>query len=235
MMIDRKAKIFIAAASVLLVLSACDRDTNPVVGYVDDTLDAGKWRQSEAFPESDSEAIGVEHFVTFDSGAAALDKGALDRLDAFLQQTRQPYTRNADIMVSRDIDPRSLTARRVRAVAQILAKKGLTPTVRETPAARGNAGTNSVLIVVERIMVLTPDCAPSPNRYPMPVKNQAPQNRLGCSNTNNLAHMLDDPRDLQRGRALTPGDGEMLGLGIRRYRTNKVEEIDTESTKSQAE
>jgi len=235
MMTDRKAKLLIVATSMLLALAACDRDTNPVVGYVDDTLDAGKWRQSEAFPESDSEAIGVEHFVTFGSGAAALDKGAMDRLDAFLQRTRQPYTKTADIMVAREIDPRSLAARRIRAVAQVLAKKGLTPRVRETPAARGDAAGDSVLVVVERIMVLTPDCTPSPPKYPLPTKNQAPQQRLGCANTNNLAHMLDDPRDLQQGRALTPGDGEMLGLGIRRYRTNQVEEIDTESTKDQAQ
>ena len=235
MMIDRKAKILIAAASVLLVLGACDPATNPVAGHFDNTLDAGKWRQGDAFPESATETIDVEHTVAFETGVAKLNKGALSRLDAFLERTRQSYTKHADILVARDIGQHSLTARRVRAIAQTLAKKGLKPRLRETPSAAGGAGANTITVVVQRAMVLTPDCAPLPHRYPLPTKNQAPEQRLGCATTNNLAHMLDDPRDLQRGRALTPGDGEMLGLGIRRYRTDEVKEIESVSAKDQAE
>ena len=234
MMIDRKAKTLVAVASALLLLGACDPATNPVLGHFDDTLDAGKWRQSEAFPESDVETINVEHTVTFETGAAKLSKSALNQLDAFLEQTRRSYTTNADILVARDIRPHSLTARRVRAIAKTLTEKGLKPKLRETPAAAG-AGANTITVVVQRAMVLTPDCAPAPIKYPLPTKNQAPERRLGCANTNNLAHMLADPRDLQRGRTLTPGDGEKLGLGIRRYRTDKVKEIDNESTKNQAQ
>lgn len=52
---------------------------------------------------------------------------------------------------------------------------------------------------------------------------------LGCSNRENLAAMVADPKDLEQGRALAPADGAHAAAAIDRYRTDKVKPFPSET------
>lgn len=52
---------------------------------------------------------------------------------------------------------------------------------------------------------------------------------LGCATRENLAAMVEDPRDLEQGRALAPADGAHAAAAIERYRTDKVKPFPSET------
>ncbi len=45
---------------------------------------------------------------------------------------------------------------------------------------------------------------------------------LGCTNRQNLEHMVEDPNDLVRGRHLGPADAARESLAVRNYEDGKV-------------
>lgn len=49
--------------------------------------------------------------------------------------------------------------------------------------------------------------------------------RGSCSNERNLTLMVEDPRDLVRGRTIGPADSDHAGDGVQRYRDDKVKEL----------
>jgi pilus assembly protein CpaD len=48
---------------------------------------------------------------------------------------------------------------------------------------------------------------------------------LGCSQQRNLELMVEDPRDLQRGRSLAPASGPREGDAVERYQTDEVKPL----------
>lgn len=49
--------------------------------------------------------------------------------------------------------------------------------------------------------------------------------RGSCSNERNLTLMVEDPRDLVRGRSIGPADSDHAADGVQRYRDDKVKEL----------
>jgi type IV pilus biogenesis protein CpaD/CtpE len=50
----------------------------------------------------------------------------------------------------------------------------------------------------------------------------------GCTNHRNLERMIEDPHDLDRGRALGPGDAARESLAVKTYEEGKVRFAPTE-------
>jgi type IV pilus biogenesis protein CpaD/CtpE len=63
---------------------------------------------------------------------------------------------------------------------------------------------------------------PSWVAYPADRHGNAGSPYLGCVNAVNLQSMVDDPRDLERGRTLGPANGERESLGVGTYQRGRM-------------
>jgi type IV pilus biogenesis protein CpaD/CtpE len=54
--------------------------------------------------------------------------------------------------------------------------------------------------------------------------------RFGCANRANLAAMVADPADLDRGRALAPAQGDAAIAAVQRYRKGQVTPLPASGT-----
>jgi hypothetical protein len=54
-----------------------------------------------------------------------------------------------------------------------------------------------------------------------------------CANEYNLAGMVADPADLERGRTLGPAEGRVFGDAVRRHRTGAILPFETQGTGSE--
>jgi pilus assembly protein CpaD len=117
---------------------------------------------------------------------------------------------------------------RVGAVAAIFEERRVRTT--EAPARERITGVdpNSVLVTIERHVVVLPDCPDWQKPETQNWKN-LPMPNFGCANQTNLGLMVADPGDLVRGREMGPADAARTSLGIERYRTGEEEEIVEES------
>jgi pilus assembly protein CpaD len=59
-----------------------------------------------------------------------------------------------------------------------------------------------------------------------------PSMEWGCATYTNLAAQLARPRDLVAPEKLGPADGAVAAGGVRRYETDKVTPLDTETSRS---
>jgi len=79
-------------------------------------------------------------------------------------------------------------------------------------------------VTLHRYVMTPPECANFSvdlNRTPQENSNA----RGGCSNERNLTLMVEDPRDLLRGRSIGPADAEHAANGVERYRNDEVKEL----------
>lgn len=79
-------------------------------------------------------------------------------------------------------------------------------------------------VTLHRYVATPPECRNfSVDLNRSPLENPSP--RGGCTNERNLTLMIEDPRDLVRGRSLGPTDAEMPSNAINRYRSDKVKDL----------
>ncbi len=85
-------------------------------------------------------------------------------------------------------------------------------------------GAGDVTVVSSRSTPVTPGCPDwsEPNM----INNQSrPSSNFGCATAANLMRMVDDPRDLERGRSLAPQPAPSAILAIDRYNADEVKEL----------
>jgi len=176
------------------------------------------------------EVVTLLHKTNFAFAEDRLSQGELDRLVQFLNDS------GADAGTRIEIDgPRKaagkydiLTSARILRISNSLTAMGLNPTVPAQPVHSLSKPEDAIVVTVTRAMVIEPDCT-----VPKTIYSPRPTHIWSCSNTVVLGRMVADPLDLERGRALAPGDAETLSAGVERYRTYKVKEVDVEQTSGQ--
>ncbi len=89
------------------------------------------------------------------------------------------------------------------------------------PVSRQGSG---VHLRVERWVAATPDC-PDWSRATTLGNNNLPSSNFGCAVRRNLMLMVDDPRDLERGRRLGPANGGLAAEAVGRYRARETEPL----------
>jgi type IV pilus biogenesis protein CpaD/CtpE len=61
--------------------------------------------------------------------------------------------------------------------------------------------------------------------FPIDRHSNAETAYLGCSNDLNLRATLDDPADLQRGRALAPANGAHASIAVGEYQSGQLKPL----------
>lgn len=213
-----------ATVIVALLLAACTRESNPVT-HIDNTLHYGGWRQIPAREVAHAETVTMNHRVGFELGSSAISPAEQDRISEFVQQLASGRTNDIALVAPNLIADQSLGAARLRAVTAELASHGLKSRLAPAGRSRMVNNENQVAVVVSFTMVMIPDC---PTKQPR--LHKRPDLNLGCSTERNLAAMVADPADLERGRSLGAADAGVIGAAIDRYRKDKVKKLIKEST-----
>lgn len=234
----RSAGLRLGLVSALaLTLAACgstSEGTNPALG----------WSQMGSPKELEVERAQIRHAVRFATDQATIDSVERDRLRTFLAAIDLEagdsirLEGHADERAS-DLYNLDLAARRSEAVRRFLHAEGLgrvemheSAYGERAPAAseRSQAAwreNRRVEVVVDRHLVVLPPCPDWSRRSGTDFANQ-PHTNFGCAVQTNLGLMIANPRDLERGRALSPADGTREADAIVRYRTDEVKELQEE-------
>ena len=79
-------------------------------------------------------------------------------------------------------------------------------------------------VILHRHVVTPPEC----RNFSIDLNRSSqenPRSQGGCTNERNLTLMVEDPRDLVRGRTIGPADAEHAANGVERYRTDDIKEL----------
>ncbi len=221
----RATPIGIAASVIVaLLLAGCTRESNPVT-HIDNTLHYGGWRQMPAREIAHAETVMMNHRIRFEPGSSAISPIERDLIAKFVRQLADGRANDVALAAPDLIADRSLGAARVRAVTAELASLGLQSRLAPAGRSRMLDDENQIAVFVSFTIVMIPDCS---SEQPRPHKR--PELNLGCSTERNLAAMVADPADLERGRSLGAADAGVIGAAIDRYRNDKVKKLKAEST-----
>ncbi len=129
-----------------------------------------------------------------------------------------PADRTTVVLLTTDGSP--LQAQRLAAVRGHLQSLG----VQVATAARADGmaiGPDTVVVSAESYSARAlncPDFSKSPGYDPL----NLPQSNLGCATARNLADMIADPRDLEKGRSPGPASGHLGASAVDRLYNDKV-------------
>lgn len=161
------------------------------------------------------------HPVLFESGSAMLPEDESRRLDHFLRGVTPKPVHRILIDFGGEGDWSLLAQDRIDAVVHQLRQHQ--PDTAVHAYAGGETPLHGVRVLIGHYRVEIPDCPDSWQLYGTNPDN-ARDVTFGCATAVNLSRMAADPPDLQQGRTLSPGDGQVLSEAVRRYWTGKVKD-----------
>ena len=126
-----------------------------------------------------------------------------------------PEAVHASVAVPTNASPAARNALRRQ-----LVRNGVPPTNIVFSAAAGNDGE----VTLHRYVATPPEC----RNFSLDLNRSSQESsnpRGGCSNERNLTLMVEDPRDLVRGRTTGPADADHAADGVQRYREDKIKEL----------
>jgi len=163
----------------------------------------------------------LSHEVRFDAEEVRLAPSEARSLATFV---RSVGVAPGDRVVVSGTGP--LSAARQRLVAEELAALGLT-NVELVPGERAG---DRVQVTVERLAFVPSSCTRLSVRGVPANVDLLPH---GCANDLNLARMVEDPRDLVRGRDLGPDEAGPSILALERYRANDIKDLEVDKASEQ--
>lgn len=203
------AKPLITALSLALLLGACDRNVNNqrVAIYAPQTPQA----PIRAVPSA-----MVAHLSATAGGG--LSRESLGDLNTMLG--RQGRLSQQTLTLRPSTPAGEQVARRL---GQVLGELGARQVI-VAPTQLDKANGADLQVVSEALVAQVPDCSiADPSRWT--VKPYRAIGDLGCANRANIASMVADPRDLNRGRALDGGDGVAAVNAVERYQRHETVEL----------
>lgn len=195
-----------------------------------DQLYHSAMRLQPSIVEPQIETVTMFHSAKFSFGEDTLSEAETERLVKFLQKSDANRKARIEIDGPRKAAGKHdiLTAARIAAIADRLSTLGISAQISSRPIESLAKPEDAIVVSVTRAMIIEPDCD-----VPKTIYGPRPTHIWSCSNATALGRMVADPLDLERGRALAPGDGETLAAGIKRYREDEIKELDEEETSSQ--
>ncbi|MGE0669006.1 MAG: CpaD family pilus assembly lipoprotein [Sphingomonadales bacterium] len=203
-------------------LSACGINNTympPRAGYV------------EPAPRVAASLTSLTYRIELGQGQVALTRAQIDGLNRFLASNGEADGDHIEIRTSTMAGP-ARNAAIAGSLRESFLAGGYSPLrveVIETPRYA-----DMVEVAIQRYTVLLPDCGREIGRNegisewsdePVGVR------KLGCTNEYNLGLMIADPRDLHGGRTLGPAKGYREVGAVQRYRTDKIKELESISSK----
>ncbi len=205
----RRAIKLAAPLALMAVVAACS-STRPVL--VDDSYTPVQHYQR--FPIDVAKGTVKLNVST---ASARLTAGQEDAITRFAQQARSSATGyivvrrpggnvNADVVAGR--------------IAQILADQGIAPQSQIQTTYRGARGA-PVMVAFQREFATTKECGDWSKDVARSGAN-LPYPNFGCSQQNNIAALVANPRDFTQPRTETPPDAMRRNQVITDYRTPKT-------------
>ena len=214
----RTSKQTIGTAALIattLIMGGCGsvEETNRKIE--NSLLRHGNWEQLHKRYENRVEQVTIEHSVRFSEERSSLSRDERRRLVDFLRRSDIGRVDRVAIVGARQPDGNydALTEARLGFVKIELDAFGIAVLDDGVGAPVDAASPDQVVIMVDRHIVVTPDCS-----QPQPAAGDRPIVATGCSDVANLGLMVADPRDLVRGRPIGPMDGEFAAKGVFDYR-----------------
>ena len=203
-----KLRDIIVAAIMLLLAGAC--------------TPAANWSEVQVPKQNKVESVRLVHDVRFPSGAQ-ITSGEMAQLDAFINRHDIGYGDRVYVLADA-----SNARQRTTNVINYMKAHGIAAVGLNSVEAQPGV----VRIVINRHIVVPPNC-PDWSKPMTSDYSNTPMSNLGCSTTANLGAMVADPGELIQGRQAGAADAEGSTGAIRRYRTDKIKPLRTESTGAQ--
>lgn len=204
-----------------LAVIAC----SPKQGELGDNLfPHAKWEQIPQSADNMVEVVTLRHMVAFTGGKASLDLSQSDALDDFIRSNRI-NARDEIVVQAGTGDTSRVAMSRVAAIKNEFARLGLVASESVAAPGVGAPANNEVAVLITRAVVIPPDCAVA-----QPEPTLRPDQPWGCTVNAALGMMVANPLDLVEGRELGPADASQASGALRRYREDKVKEINQEDT-----
>ncbi len=162
--------------------------------------------------------VRVQLSPAYAPGGTELPVAETRRLESFLDQA---HVRPNDHVYVAAAPGDRLAAARIRQLGALLMRRGIEL---ETVPPPDGIEPNHLALMVDRY-VATPPACPDWSGSPMTPHDNVPGSNFGCATMNNLAQMVDNPRDLMEGRALGPADAEPASDAVKRYRAGQVKPL----------
>jgi pilus assembly protein CpaD len=210
---NRFALALLAATLLVPALQGCEAEQQ------DRLVTLATWKQATPAVEPRVQTVALTHPVSFPPRSAALPGNEKASLLDFLNRqnitsgTRVTVTSNAP-----DGTDAGLLADRMGEVRRVLAARGLV--VEMAPPLQ--AGNPDQIDIVAMKSQVAPIACPGYNAPIQLDHEERPILNPGCANAIDLGLMLENPNDLNQGRALPPADSEGQSLSIQRYRTGQT-------------
>lgn len=165
------------------------------------------------------ERVRVQFSPAYAPGGTELPVAETRRLETFLDQARlRPNDRV--YVASAAGDP--LAAARIGRLGAQLARRGIGLEQVAPPPA--GVQPNHVMLMADRYIATPPACPDWSGSPATPHVNTQSSN-FGCATMNNLALMVDNPRDLMMGQELGPAGAEPAIDAVKRYRAGQVKPL----------
>ena len=190
----------------------------------DNLLPHAKWEQIPQSADNMVEVVTLRHTVAFTGGKASLDLSQSDALDDFIRSNRI-NARDEIVVQAGAGDSGRLAMGRVAAIKNEFARLGLVASESVAAPGAGAPANNEVAVWITRAVVIPPDC-----EVAQPEPTLRPDHPWGCTVNAALGMMVANPLDLVEGRELGPADVSQASGAVRRYRDDKVKEINKEDT-----
>lgn len=192
-----KKQIYMIALSGLF-LSACQHVENFDAVHVQ--------------PEPVVNKVETSLNVSFDYGSSHLTAEERQRIDHFVMA--HDISRMDDLEIKMTQAGGVLAKERAETIAAYFKHLGVPSYFKWH---RHDEALQSIEVTVAKYTVSVPNC-PDWSANPSHNFNNQPHSNFGCAQAANLALMIGDPRDLVRGRDLTPADSRVLHNAIDLYR-----------------
>ncbi len=213
-----KAKaLLLGLAAATLALSGCQdsdlQDSNPFL--------LAQWRQKPAPYENHVEFVTMNHVVAYAPDAIKPGVREFARLRDFVRQgsvtSQDEIVIDAARPAGGSLDPVSVA--RLEILEGEFLQLGLPVTIADLPLSGTGESSHQVTVAVKRAVAIPPDCS-----VPQPGIGQRPDRTPGCHNTAALSYMIANPRDMLKGRAIGPTDGETASRAVEAYRNPEIDE-----------
>lgn len=192
------------------------------------------WSGVRQAPQARAEPATFRHTIRFQPNSARLPNPEQHRLETFLNQVR-PEDADAIVLA---VEPLQARGGDKRAVLRRLRQQEIVSALRKAGAAAetisidvAQAPVDSIVATVRTHVVVLPECPDWSADSSRGGDNQ-PASNWGCATAVNFGIMIANPRDMIRGRGLSPANGERLARSIERYRSDKTTPLTNESATS---
>jgi pilus assembly protein CpaD len=163
--------------------------------------------------------IRESHMLRYAPGGAVPNPAEVAGLNSFL--TANQVAPGDSVLVERAAPVGSaavaLDAKRTARLTAALGRQSVKTAFAFEPAVPAG----QVRLTVDRVVASVPNC-PNWSKAPGNDFGNTMHTDFGCATANNLAQMVDDPRDLVTGRTMGPEKGDAALEAMHKYRTGKV-------------